>query len=89
MGRGHRGLNHGHESWGLSPEIELQLRTSHDEYIMVGPMTVAPVMRSTSWWVKSVSPVTRSSHEEHQEHSHYIAAMKIGSFHFANSGRTS
>jgi hypothetical protein len=59
--------------------------------------TVGPVGGS-SRWVQSVGPVGGSSqwvqsrgtgHEEHQEHSHCIVAMKIGFFHFANSGRTS
>jgi hypothetical protein len=47
-------------------------------------VTVGPVGGS-SQWVQS----QEAGHEEHQEHSHCIAAMKIGSFHFANSGRTS
>jgi hypothetical protein len=64
MGRGHHGLSHG----GLSPKIESQIESSHEEYIAVGPVAVAPVMRSTSrWvtiggssrWVQSVGPVTR------------------------------
>jgi hypothetical protein len=70
---------------------------SSHESRWVPSRTVGPVGGS-SHWVQSVGPVSGSSqwvqskgagHEEHQEHSHCIAAMKIGSFHFANSGRTS
>jgi hypothetical protein len=60
MGRGRCRLSHGQrESWSLSPGIESQIGSSHEEYIMVGP-----VMRSTSRWVQSVSPVSGSSREK-------------------------
>jgi hypothetical protein len=52
---------------------------SSHEHVTVGPVG------GSSRWVQS----QEAGHEEHQEHSHCIAAMKIGSFHFANSGRTS
>jgi hypothetical protein len=72
---------------------------SQIEYVTVGPVTSSMSQCSSmSWWIQLVGPVGGSSqwiqsqeagYEEHQEHSHCIVAMKIGSFHFANSGRTS
>jgi hypothetical protein len=85
MGRGRvsQGLSHG----GLSlAGIESQIESSHEECHSgsshsghsshEGPVMVGPVMGE-------------AGHEEHQEHRHCIVAMKIDSFHFANSGRTS
>jgi hypothetical protein len=80
------------ESWGLSHGIE-SWESSHGSI----ESQVGPVMRiachrwvQSSWWVQSRWVQSQEAgHEEHQEHRHCIVAMKIGSFHFANSGRTS
>jgi hypothetical protein len=87
MGRGRRGLSHG----GVNHGDESQVGSSREDDVMSHGgssrerhVTVGPVGGSRQW-VQS----QEAGQEEHQEHSHCIAAMKIGSFHFANSGRTS
>jgi hypothetical protein len=64
MGRGHRELSHGMSHSGLSHKIESQIESSHEEYVTVGPVAVAPVTKSTSRWVQSVGPVSGSSHKK-------------------------